>query len=161
GEALAQARELAAEIGRNAPLALAATKRIVVESTDWPQSESFDRQAEIAGPVFFSADAMEGAVAFAEKRAPVGRGEEPRTGVMACRLGRRADVMITSTGIAAAGFAGCAKLAPAAAEPTVGSMTGPTRGHCWGRRCAESPAAWHSPLRQTRTRRGSPAPWTG
>src|SRR5215469_7137136 len=75
GEALAQARVLAAEIGRNAPLALAATKRIVVESADWPQSESFDRQAEIAGPVFFSADAMEGAVAFAEKRAPVWRGE--------------------------------------------------------------------------------------
>ena len=75
GEALAQARELAAGIGRNAPLALAATKRIVVESADWPQSESFDRQAEIAGPVFFSADAMEGAVAFAEKRPPVWRGE--------------------------------------------------------------------------------------
>ena len=75
GEALAQARELAAVIRRNAPLALAATKRIVVESADWPQSESFDRQAEIAGPVFFSADAMEGAVAFAEKRAPVWRGE--------------------------------------------------------------------------------------
>jgi len=56
-------------------LALAATKRIVVESADWPQSESFDRQGEIAGPVFFSADAMEGAVAFAEKRAPVWRGE--------------------------------------------------------------------------------------
>ena len=74
GEALAQARELAAVIGRNAPLALAATKRIVVESADWPQSESFDRQAEIAGPVFFSADAMEGAMAFAEKRPPVWRG---------------------------------------------------------------------------------------
>ena len=75
GEALAQARELAAVIGRNAPLSLAATKRIVVESADWPLSESFDRQAEIAEPVFFSADAMEGAVAFAEKRAPVWRGE--------------------------------------------------------------------------------------
>jgi enoyl-CoA hydratase len=75
GEALAQARELAARIGRNAPLALAATKRIVTESVDWPQAEAFDRQGEIAGPVFTSADAMEGAVAFAEKRPPVWRGE--------------------------------------------------------------------------------------
>jgi enoyl-CoA hydratase len=75
GEALAQARELAARIGRNAPLALAATKRIVTESVDWLQAEAFDRQGEIAGPVFTSADAMEGAVAFAEKRPPVWRGE--------------------------------------------------------------------------------------
>jgi enoyl-CoA hydratase len=75
GEALAQARALAAEIGRNAPLSLAATKRIVAESADWPLSEAFDRQAGIAGPVFTSADAMEGAAAFAEKRQPVWRGE--------------------------------------------------------------------------------------
>ena len=75
GEALAQARELAARIGRNAPLALAATKRIATESADWPQAEAFDRQGEIAGPVFTSADAIEGAAAFAEKRPPVWRGE--------------------------------------------------------------------------------------
>jgi enoyl-CoA hydratase len=74
GEALADARALAVQIGRNAPLALAATKRIVVESADWPLAEQFARQAEIAGPVFFSADATEGAAAFAEKRAPVWRG---------------------------------------------------------------------------------------
>jgi enoyl-CoA hydratase len=71
GEALAQARALAAEIGRNAPLALAATKRIIVESADWPQAEAFGRQNAIAGPVFTSADAIEGATAFAEKRKPV------------------------------------------------------------------------------------------
>jgi enoyl-CoA hydratase len=75
GTALGEARKLAAGIGRNAPLALAATKRIVVESADWPQGEAFDRQNEIAGPVFTSADAMEGAAAFAEKRPPVWRGE--------------------------------------------------------------------------------------
>jgi len=74
GQALANARPLAVQIGRNAPLALAATKRIVVESADWPLAEQFTRQAEIAGPVFFSADATEGAAAFAEKRAPVWRG---------------------------------------------------------------------------------------
>jgi enoyl-CoA hydratase len=75
GLALAEARTLAARIARNAPLSLTATKRIVVESRDWPAAEAFARQNEISGPVFMSADAMEGAIAFAEKRAPAWRGE--------------------------------------------------------------------------------------
>jgi len=75
GEALEQARVLAAEIGRNAPLALAASKRIMVESADWPQAEAFERQNAIVRPIFTSADAIEGAAAFAEKREPVWRGE--------------------------------------------------------------------------------------
>ena len=75
GEAVAEARKLAARIAGNAPLALAASKRIIVESADWPASEVFDRQNDISGPVFTSADAIEGAAAFAEKRAPVWRGE--------------------------------------------------------------------------------------
>jgi enoyl-CoA hydratase len=75
GEALAEAKKLAARIAANAPLALAASKRIVVESADWPASEAFGRQSEISAPVFSSADAIEGAAAFAEKRAPVWRGE--------------------------------------------------------------------------------------
>jgi len=75
GEALEAARALAAEVAANAPLALAATKRIIVESADWPSEEAFDRQDAIAGPVFTSADAREGAAAFAEKRPPVWRGE--------------------------------------------------------------------------------------
>lgn len=75
GEALGQARSLAARISRNAPLALAATKRVVVEAGDWTSDEEFTRQDEIVRPVATSADAMEGAAAFAEKRAPVWRGE--------------------------------------------------------------------------------------
>ncbi|WP_067130190.1 crotonase/enoyl-CoA hydratase family protein [Microtetraspora malaysiensis] len=70
GGALAGALELARAIAGNAPLALAATKKIVVESADWSREEMFARQGEIANPVFGSADAMEGAAAFAEKRAP-------------------------------------------------------------------------------------------
>lgn len=75
GEALAAARELAAEIAVNAPLALAATKRVIVESADWQSSEQFAKQGEIINPVFMSKDAMEGAAAFAEKRRPEWSGE--------------------------------------------------------------------------------------
>jgi enoyl-CoA hydratase len=75
GEALGAAGALAAQVAANAPLALAATKRIIVESADWPSDEAFARQNAISGPVFTSADAMEGAAAFAEKRPPVWRGE--------------------------------------------------------------------------------------
>ena len=75
GQALAGARELAALVAQGAPLALAASKRVVVESADWDSHEAFARQGDIISPIFGSADAMEGAVAFAEKRAPVWRGE--------------------------------------------------------------------------------------
>jgi enoyl-CoA hydratase/carnithine racemase len=75
GQALAGARELAARVVLGAPLALAASKRVIVESADWDTSEAFARQGEVLGSVFTSADAIEGATAFAEKRAPVWRGE--------------------------------------------------------------------------------------
>jgi enoyl-CoA hydratase len=74
GEALDAALELAEAIALNGPLALAATKRILVESLDWPDAEFFDRQSAITGPVMASEDAREGAQAFAERRAPVWRG---------------------------------------------------------------------------------------
>jgi enoyl-CoA hydratase len=75
GEALAGARELAAKIAENAPLALAATKRVIVESPDWDSADQFARQGEIINPVFGSKDATEGAAAFAEKRRPEWSGE--------------------------------------------------------------------------------------
>ena len=74
GQALDTALALAEAVAVNGPLALAATKRILVESADWPDAEFFDRQGQIAGPVMASEDAREGATAFAEKRAPVWRG---------------------------------------------------------------------------------------
>lgn len=73
-EALDGARELAALIARNGPLAIDATKRIVTQAQDWSEAEGWERQGEIAGPVFTSEDAREGATAFAEKRDPVWRG---------------------------------------------------------------------------------------
>lgn len=75
GKALEGALELARKVAANAPLALAATKRVIIESQDWPLEEMFARQGEIINPVFGSKDAMEGAAAFAEKRAPRWRGE--------------------------------------------------------------------------------------
>jgi enoyl-CoA hydratase len=75
GGALDTALELADAIAPNGPLALAASKRILTESLDWPDSEFFARQGEIAGPVMASEDAREGATAFAEKRAPVWRSQ--------------------------------------------------------------------------------------
>jgi enoyl-CoA hydratase len=74
GAALAGARELAGLIARNGPLAIDASKRIVAAAPDWSEAEAWERQGEIAGPVFDSADAHEGATAFAEKRDPVWRG---------------------------------------------------------------------------------------
>ena len=71
---MAGALELAEAIAGNGPLALAATKRIVVESADWPEAEFFARQREIVEPVMASEDAREGATAFSEKRAPVWQG---------------------------------------------------------------------------------------
>jgi len=71
GGALQAALQLAEAIAANGPLALAATKRIMVESADWPDAEFFERQRPISNPVRESEDAREGATAFAERRAPV------------------------------------------------------------------------------------------
>ncbi|MGW1029097.1 crotonase/enoyl-CoA hydratase family protein [Streptomyces sp. NPDC002577] len=75
GEALATAKQLAADIAQNAPLATVAAKRIIVESADWSRAEAFAKQDEIAGPVLQSKDAVEGARAFNERRRPIWRGE--------------------------------------------------------------------------------------
>ena len=74
GQALAAARELASHIVRNAPLALAASKQIVQRAGEWTEEEAWHRSGEIGGPVFGSADAQEGAKAFAEKREPAWQG---------------------------------------------------------------------------------------
>lgn len=70
GGALAEAMDLAQAIAANAPLAVAASKRVVAESREWPRAESFARQAPIAEAVRSSEDAREGALAFTEKRPP-------------------------------------------------------------------------------------------
>src|SRR5437763_4425566 len=54
GQALEAALELAEVVAANGPLALTATKRVLLESVDWPDSELFARQGEIVGPVMAS-----------------------------------------------------------------------------------------------------------
>jgi enoyl-CoA hydratase len=74
GGAQDAALALAARITPNAPLALDASKRIITSTLDWDEAQAWERQGDIAGPVFASEDAREGATAFAEKRPPVWRG---------------------------------------------------------------------------------------
>ncbi|MGN6188126.1 MAG: crotonase/enoyl-CoA hydratase family protein [Conexibacter sp.] len=70
GGAVEGALSLAEAIAANGPLALAASKRILVEAPSWPADAVWERQAEISDPVRASADAREGSLAFAEKRPP-------------------------------------------------------------------------------------------
>ncbi len=74
GQVLDAAVALAGEIIANAPLSVAASKRIVEESPDWVVAEAFDRQAALGMDAILSEDAAEGTLAFVEKRAPVWRG---------------------------------------------------------------------------------------
>jgi enoyl-CoA hydratase len=67
-----EARNVAERIARNAPLAVQATKEIMVRSLR--QQDSFLLEALIAAPVFQSEDAREGPKAWAEKREPRYRG---------------------------------------------------------------------------------------
>jgi enoyl-CoA hydratase len=74
GQALAGALALAERIAANGPLAVAATKQIVGQQFDWQLAEVWEKQEPIMRPAFQSKDAREGALAFAEKRAPVWQG---------------------------------------------------------------------------------------
>jgi enoyl-CoA hydratase len=70
GGALEAALELGRAISANGPLAVRATKRVIVEAPEWTRDEMFDKQREITLPVRASEDAREGATAFKEKRTP-------------------------------------------------------------------------------------------
>jgi enoyl-CoA hydratase len=75
GQARGKAIELAERIAANGPLGLIATKQIAAGGADWPADQRWDQMAALMAPVFGSADAREGARAFAEKRPPVWQGK--------------------------------------------------------------------------------------
>jgi enoyl-CoA hydratase len=74
GGALAGARALAARVAANGPLGVQASKQLIAASVGWTDRGALESQREMADRVFASADALEGARAFAEKRAPVWQG---------------------------------------------------------------------------------------
>lgn len=75
GAALEGACALAARVTVNGPLAVAVTKEVMTASADWSTDEAFDMQRRLIDPVFASDDAIEGATAFAERRAPAWTGK--------------------------------------------------------------------------------------
>lgn len=74
GPAIDGAKELAAAISANGPLAVQASKQVIVESRFWTEDEMWKNQQALIGQVFTSEDAREGAAAFAQKRAPQWKG---------------------------------------------------------------------------------------
>ena len=70
GTALERAREVAALVAANGPLAVQAVKRSVRESEGLSEQDALRHELEIGAPVFATADAKEGTTAFRERRAP-------------------------------------------------------------------------------------------
>ncbi|GAA2811116.1 crotonase/enoyl-CoA hydratase family protein [Kribbella solani] len=74
GAVLGAARELALKIAANGPLAVRVSKQIVAGAVGYRDIDAFPGQQALVDEVVSSADALEGARAFAEKRQPVWTG---------------------------------------------------------------------------------------
>ncbi len=74
GQAVDVALDLGGRISRNAPLAVAASKRLMAASRSVGEAEFWALQKPLASEVFASEDAKEGPRAFAGKRAPAWTG---------------------------------------------------------------------------------------
>jgi len=76
GQALAEAKRVAAQICENGPLSIRALMRMLREVDEsYSEADALAKELEIGGPVFASKDAREGPRAFAEKRKPVYTGQ--------------------------------------------------------------------------------------
>jgi enoyl-CoA hydratase/carnithine racemase len=76
GQALAEAKKIAADICDNAPLSIRALMRMLREVDEsYSEADALAKELEYGGPVFATKDAREGMRAFAEKRKPLYKGE--------------------------------------------------------------------------------------
>lgn len=69
-EVVTVAMDLAQRMARNGPLAMRAAKEVMVTSNGLPFDEAFAVESRVAGRVMRSSDAVEGPLAFIEKREP-------------------------------------------------------------------------------------------
>jgi len=69
-----EALQLAELICANAPLAVRVSKELMKRSFDLSEEQAWELSSQLTAPVFTSRDAIEGAVAFAERRPPVWTG---------------------------------------------------------------------------------------
>jgi len=67
---MTEAMALAGRIAKNAPLAVRLSKQVMLQASELPETEAWDVNDAVFGEIGRSSDAMEGAIAFAEKREP-------------------------------------------------------------------------------------------
>ena len=75
GTALDRAREVAAKVAANGPVAVQAVLRALRATECMPERDAMRLDSEIGMPVFMSDDAKEGPLAFMEKRTPQFKGK--------------------------------------------------------------------------------------
>ncbi len=73
-EVASVAMAMAQRICVNAPFAVRLSKKLMLSALDRSEEESWRLNDEAFGEIAASPDALEGAIAFAEKRAPVWQG---------------------------------------------------------------------------------------